>query len=141
MTLGDIGVPVVPEPNGGPDLVQLLTPEGERVQHPDYPLDISAEEVRALYRDLVLVRRIDVEATALQRQGELGIWASLLGQEAAQIGSARALRPNDMAFPSYREHGVAWCKGVQPSELLSLYRGNDFGGWNPTERKMGLYSI
>jgi 2-oxoisovalerate dehydrogenase E1 component alpha subunit len=141
MTLGDIGVPVVPEPNGGPDLVQLLTPEGERVQHPDYSLDISAEEVRALYRDLVLVRRIDVEATALQRQGELGIWASLLGQEAAQIGSGRALRPGDMAFPSYREHGVAWCKGVQPNELLSLYRGNDFGGWNPAERNLGLYSI
>jgi pyruvate dehydrogenase E1 component alpha subunit len=46
-----------------------------------------------------------------------------------------------MAFPSYREHGVAWCKGVQPGELLSLYRGNDFGGWNPVERKIGLYSI
>jgi 2-oxoisovalerate dehydrogenase E1 component alpha subunit len=137
----DIGVPAGPEPGGGPDLVQLLTPEGERVQHPDYPLDVSAEEVRGLYRDLVLVRRIDVEATALQRQGELGIWASLLGQEAAQIGSGRALRPGDMAFPSYREHGVAWCKGVQPAELLSLYRGNDFGGWNPLERKLGLYSI
>jgi pyruvate dehydrogenase E1 component alpha subunit len=137
----DIGVPAGPEPGGGPDLVQLLTPEGERVDHPDYPLDVTAEEVRALYRDLALVRRIDVEATALQRQGELGIWASLLGQEAAQIGSGRALRPNDMAFPSYREHGVAWCKGVQPSELLSLYRGNDFGGWNPVERKLNLYSI
>jgi 2-oxoisovalerate dehydrogenase E1 component subunit alpha len=141
MTLGDIGVPVVPEPSGGPDLVQLLTPEGERVEHPDYPLDISAEEIRSLYRDLALVRRLDVEATALQRQGELGIWASLLGQEAAQIGSGRALRPGDMAFPSYREHGVAWCKGVQPHELLSLYRGNDFGGWNPADRNLALYSI
>jgi 2-oxoisovalerate dehydrogenase E1 component alpha subunit len=137
----DIGVPAEPDPGGGPDLVQLLTPEGERREHPDYPLDITAEEVRGLYRDLVLVRRIDVEATALQRQGELGIWASLLGQEAAQIGSGRALRPGDMAFPSYREHGVAWCRGVQPAELLSLYRGNDFGGWDPRERKLNLYSI
>jgi pyruvate dehydrogenase E1 component alpha subunit len=137
----DIGIPAGLEPTGGPDLVQLLTPEGERVQHPDYLLDITAEDVRALYRDLVLVRRIDVEATALQRQGELGIWASLLGQEAAQVGSGRAQRPGDMAFPSYREHGVAWCKGVQPSELLSLYRGNDFGGWHPAERKLNLYSI
>ena len=137
----DIGVPAEPEPSGGPDLVQLLTPEGQRREHPDYPLDITAEQIRGLYRDLVLVRRIDVEATALQRQGELGIWASLLGQEAAQIGSGRALRPNDMAFPSYREHGVAWCRGVQPGELLSLYRGNDFGGWNPRDRMMSLYSI
>jgi 2-oxoisovalerate dehydrogenase E1 component subunit alpha len=136
----DIGAPG-PEPGGGPDLVQLLSPEGERLEHPDYPLDVTAEDVRGLYRDLVLVRRLDVEATALQRQGELGIWASLLGQEAAQIGSGRALRPNDMAFPSYREHGVAWCRGVQPAELLSLYRGNDFGGWDPAERNLGLYSI
>jgi len=72
------------------EFIQLLTPEGERVENPDYPLEISAEEIRSLYRDLVLVRRIDFEAIALQRQGELGIWASLLGQEAAQIGSARA---------------------------------------------------
>ena len=141
MTLGDIGVPVQSEQSGGPELVQLLTPEGERVHHPDYPLEVTAEEVRDLYRDLVLVRRLDVEATALQRQGELGIWASLLGQEAAQIGSGRALRPGDMAFPSYREHGVAWCRGVRPGELLSLYRGNDFGGWDPSETNLGLYSI
>ena len=76
-----------------------------------------------LYRDLVLVRRIDTEAIALQRQGELGIWASLLGQEAAQVGSGRALAPRDMAFPTYREHGVAWCRGVDPVKLLELFRG------------------
>ena len=73
-----------------PDLVQLLTPEGERVEHPEYSIDASNEELRGLYRDLALVRRWDVEATALQRQGELGIWASLLGQEAAQVGAVRA---------------------------------------------------
>ena len=76
-----------------PELVQLLTPEGERVDHPMYSVDLTDEELRGLYRDLVLVRRVDAEATALQRQGELGIWASLLGQEAAQVGSGRALRP------------------------------------------------
>ena len=56
---------------------------------------------------MVLTRRIDTEATALQRHGELGIWAQLLGQEAAQIGAGRALRPQDYVFPTYREHGVA----------------------------------
>jgi len=50
----------------------------------------------------VLTRRIDTESTALQRHGELGIWAQLLGQEAAQIGSGRALRPQDFVFPTYR---------------------------------------
>lgn len=130
------------EPAGATqELVQLLTPEGERVEHPGYPLEISADEVRALYRDLVLVRRIDAEAVALQRQGELGIWASLLGQEAAQIGSGRALGPRDMVFPTYREHGVAWCRGLDPIRLLELYRGVSHGGWDPAEHNFHLYSI
>jgi 2-oxoisovalerate dehydrogenase E1 component alpha subunit len=126
------------EPAG---LIQLLTPEGERIEHPDYPLDLSAADIRALYRDLVLVRRIDTEAISLQRQGELGLWASLLGQEAAQVGSARALSPQDMAFPTYREHGVAWCRGIDPMKLLELYRGVSHGGWDPEEHKFALYTI
>jgi len=133
----------VPSPvsTPGPELVQLLTPEGERVSHPSYDVDLTDEEYRALYRDLVLVRRIDVEATALQRQGELGIWASLLGQEAAQVGSGRALAPGDFAFPTYREHGVAWCRGVDPLKLLGLFRGVSHGGWDPREHNFNLYTI
>ncbi|MFF0312714.1 pyruvate dehydrogenase (acetyl-transferring) E1 component subunit alpha [Streptosporangium sp. NPDC004379] len=124
-----------------PELVQLLTPEGERVEHPDYDIDLTPEEVRGLYRDLVLVRRVDLEAVALQRQGELGIWASLLGQEAAQIGSGRALAESDMVFPTYREHGVAWCRGVDPVNLLGLFRGVNHGGWDPAEHNFHLYTI
>ena len=124
-----------------PELIQLLTPEGDLTGHPDYPLEITADEIRALYRDLVLVRRFDSEAVSLQRQGELGLWASLLGQEAAQIGSGRALRGTDMAFPSYREHGVAWCRGVEPKELLGMFRGVTNGGWDPHEHGFHLYTI
>jgi pyruvate dehydrogenase E1 component alpha subunit len=123
------------------ELIQLLTPEGERAEHPDYPLELTADEVKGLYRDLALVRRIDTEAIALQRQGELGIWASLLGQEAAQIGSGRALGPRDMAFPTYREHGVAWCRGLDPMKLLELFRGVSHGGWDPQEHHFHLYTI
>ncbi len=128
---------VQPEPN----MVQLLTPEGQRVEHPDYALDITDDEIAALYRDLVMVRRIDSEAIALQRQGELGLWASLLGQEAAQIGAGRALRTQDMAFPTYREHGVAWCRDVDALTLLGLFRGTNLGGWNPNENNFNLYTI
>ncbi|OLT28634.1 pyruvate dehydrogenase (acetyl-transferring) E1 component subunit alpha [Nocardiopsis sp. CNR-923] len=124
-----------------PELVQLLTPEGEFTAHPDYPLDIGADEIRDLYRDLVLVRRVDSEAVSLQRQGELGLWASLLGQEAAQIGSGRAMRDGDMAFPSYREHGVAWCRGIEPKQLLGMFRGVTNGGWDPHEHGLHLYTI
>jgi 2-oxoisovalerate dehydrogenase E1 component alpha subunit len=122
-------------------LVQLLTPEGERVEHPEYAFDADPATLRSLYRDLVLVRRIDIEATALQRQGELGIWASLLGQEAAQIGSGRALAPQDYVFPTYREHGVAWCRDVDPVTLLGLYRGVNLGGWDPNAHNFHLYTI
>jgi 2-oxoisovalerate dehydrogenase E1 component alpha subunit len=132
------GAPHLPDQ---PELVQLLTPEGERVEHPDYSLDISDEELRSLYRDLALVRRWDTEATALQRQGELGIWASLLGQEAAQVGAGRALAPDDMAFPTYREHGVAWTRGVDPLQVMSLFRGVDMGGWDPVATRFNLYTV
>ncbi len=130
--------------DGGPELVQLLTPEGERVQHPKFSFDPGideAEAIRGFYRDMVLTRRIDTEATALQRHGELGIWAQLLGQEAAQIGAGRALRPQDYVFPTYREHGVAYCKGVDPLDLLGLFRGVDQGAWDPKDNNFGLYTI
>jgi 2-oxoisovalerate dehydrogenase E1 component alpha subunit len=146
----DFGPQLVQGPadaDGGPDLVQLLTPEGERTDHPAFvfgeglSVDEEAELIRGFYRDMVLTRRIDVEATALQRHGELGIWAQLLGQEAAQIGSGRALRPQDYVFPTYREHGVAWCRGVDPLALLGLFRGVDQGSWDPRENNFGLYTI
>jgi 2-oxoisovalerate dehydrogenase E1 component alpha subunit len=130
--------------DGGPELVQLLNPDGERVHHPEYSQfaeHLTGEDLRGLYRDLALVRRVDTEATALQRQGELGIWASLLGQEAAQVGSGRAMAPQDYAFPTYREHGVAWCRGIDPLNLLGLFRGVNHGGWDPNERNFHLYTI
>jgi 2-oxoisovalerate dehydrogenase E1 component alpha subunit len=126
---------------GGEDLVQLLTPEGERVSHPDFDLEIDDDELRGLYRDMVLIRRFDREANALQRQGQLGIWVPLLGQEAAQIGAGRAMRPQDMAFPSYREHGIAWCRGIDPSQLLGIFRGTDHGSWDPIATGFHMYTI
>ncbi|MEU6700022.1 pyruvate dehydrogenase (acetyl-transferring) E1 component subunit alpha [Pseudonocardia sp. NPDC046786] len=129
---------------GGVELVQLLTPEGERVHHEHfdrYTADVTLDDLKSLYRDLVLVRRADREGNSLQRHGELGIWVPLLGQEAAQIGSGRALRPTDMCFPSYREHGVAWTRGIDPTELLGIFRGTDHGGWDFTGRRFHPYTI
>jgi len=125
-------------------LVQLLTPAGERVDHPDYSARVAhldADALRGLYRDMVLVRRFDTEATALQRQGELGLWAQCLGQEAAQVGSGRALAPQDYVFPSYREHGVAHTRGLDLTQLLQLFRGVDHGGWDPEEFNFHLYTL
>lgn len=129
---------------GEPELVQLLTPEGERVENSEYDryvADLTPEDLRALYRDMVLARRFDAEAVTLQRQGELGLWPSLLGQEAAQVGSGRATRADDYIFPTYREHGVAWCKGVDPTLLLGMFRGVNNGGWDPNTNGFQLYTI
>ena len=90
---------------------------------------------------MVVTRRIDAEAIALQRQGELGIWPSCLGQEAAQVGSGRAMLRQDYAFPTYREHGVAWCLGVEPLRLLALYRGVDLGAWDSPQHRFHQYTI
>ncbi|GAC1381572.1 MAG: pyruvate dehydrogenase (acetyl-transferring) E1 component subunit alpha [Pseudarthrobacter sp.] len=118
----------------GGNLIQLITPQGERVSHPEFDpwvKDIGDEQLCSLFEDLTVIRRIDVEATALQRQGELGLWPPLLGQEAAQVGSARALRQDDFIFPSYRENGVAYCRGVGLTDILRVWRGNAACGWDP----------
>jgi 2-oxoisovalerate dehydrogenase E1 component alpha subunit len=126
------------------ELVQLVTHTGERIDHPvfsTYVEDIDIAGLRALYADMVVVRRIDAEATALQRQGELGLWAPLLGQEAAQVGSARATHTEDFVFASYREHGVAYCRGVDPTHMLRFWRGSSHSGWNPFEYRMTTPAI
>ncbi|KAA1380204.1 pyruvate dehydrogenase (acetyl-transferring) E1 component subunit alpha [Aeromicrobium fastidiosum] len=124
-----------------PPMVQLLSPSGERVTDPRHAFDGDRAEIEALYRDLVMTRRVDTEAYALQRHGELGLWPPALGQEAAQVGSARALRPHDFAFPTYRDHGVAWCRGVDPTHLLGIFRGSHLGGWDPAEHGIALPNI
>jgi 2-oxoisovalerate dehydrogenase E1 component alpha subunit len=126
------------------DLVQLLTPNGERVEHEVYSaradhLDRAALE--GFYRDMALTRRFDLEATSLQRQGELGLWPPSQGQEAAQVGTARALAPQDFVFPSYREHGVAWVRGLDMRSLLLLYRGREHGGWDAHEHNLNVPTL
>lgn len=133
--------------SGQPEMVQLLTPDGKRLKSArdsygtEYTVNFTDEEYRGLYRDMVVVRRLDTEAEALQRQGELGIWASLRGQEAAQVGAGRAMAPQDMAFPTYREHGVLYCRGVDPIMPLGLFRGVDQGGWDPAKVGLHMYTI
>lgn len=125
-------------------LVQLLTPSGVRLSDPDYDpwvADVFGERLASLYEDMVVVRRIDAEATALQRQGQLGLWAPLLGQEAAQVGSAHALRRDDFVFSSYRENGVAYVRGVDLTDLLRVWRGSVFSGWNPYDIGMATPSV
>ncbi|TVT58446.1 pyruvate dehydrogenase [Amycolatopsis rhizosphaerae] len=85
--------------------------------------------LRELHRHLVVARRLDEEAIALQRQGVLPAYAPMKGQEAAQVGSAAALDPTrDFAFPTYRELGAAVALGVDLVGYLASHLGNWHGG-------------
>ena len=121
--------------------VRLLEVDGTLREHPDFPLEVSDEQLRDLYRRMVITRRVDREAINLQRQGQLALHASCLGQEGAQIGSALALADEDWVFPSYRELGVAMVRGVEPAALLHVWRGTWLSGHDPYESNFALMSI
>lgn len=121
--------------------IRLLDVDGTYTEDPDWPIDLGDDQLLALYRSMAVARQVDTQAITLQRQGQLGVYASLLGQEGAQIGSAYALAPQDWAFPSYRELGVAVVRGVDPADLLRVYRGTWHGAHDPRKHHFGLISI
>ena len=132
-----LGDPAVP-------MVQLLGPDGTLGADPvfsPYAARLDGRMLRGFYADMAKIRRFDVEATALQRQGQLALWVPLTGQEAAQIGSGRASQPQDYIFPTYREHGVALTRDVDLAQLLRQFRGVSNGGWNPKDTNFHLYTL
>jgi 2-oxoisovalerate dehydrogenase E1 component alpha subunit len=121
--------------------VRLLEPDGSFREDPDHPVELSDDELIGLYRHMAVTRRLDRESINLQRQGQLGVYASCLGQEAAQVGSAAALAEQDWIFPSYRELGAAVVRDVDAGGLLHLYRGTWLSDHDPYEHNFGLLSI
>jgi 2-oxoisovalerate dehydrogenase E1 component alpha subunit len=130
-------------PRDEPGLVRILGADGAIAPTPAaerYTAVVEAladSELEQFYRDMVTVRAFDREATNLQRQGQLALWPPSHGQEAAQVGSARAARPHDHVFPSYREHVVAKIRGVDLVDVVRVMRGLTHGGWDPTDPKNG----
>jgi pyruvate dehydrogenase E1 component alpha subunit len=105
-------------------------------------LGLKEDDLRELLRLLILTRRADLEATALQRQGELAVYPPLIGQEAAQVGSAFALAEDDYIFPSYREMGAAVVRGVDLVEYMLFHRATWHGGiYDPVAHRFGMISV
>src|SRR5512139_2419900 len=110
---------------------RFLAPSGESIA-PLPPFAREPARLVELYRAMVLTRTFDTKAVALQRTGQLGTYASSLGQEAVAVGVAAAMRPSDVLLPSFREHGTQLWRGVSLKELFLYWggdeRGNDFAG-------------
>ncbi|MCR1781312.1 pyruvate dehydrogenase (acetyl-transferring) E1 component subunit alpha [Nocardioides carbamazepini] len=119
---------------------QLIDEDGEPTAL-GVSIGIDLNLAQEMHADMVLARRLDSEALALQRQGELHLWLMSWGQEAAQVGSVRAVRDSDMIFPSYREHAVALCRRIAPADIMRQWRGVSHSGWDPAESKVHINSL
>ncbi len=119
--------------------LQLLSPAGSIVEsdataeYVPYIEQLSDDQLREFHRVMLLTRAFDLEATNLQRQGQMGLWVPSLGQEGCQVGSGFALRAQDHVFPSYREHSIAMIRGVDMIDIIRLLRGLTHGGWDAAE--------
>ena len=85
--------------------------------------DLSRSAVEELYRYQVLARRFDEKAVKLHRQGRIGTYAPLKGQEAAQVGAAYALAESDYCFPTYRDHAMYLTRGLDLEDVLVYLLG------------------
>ena len=97
------------------EMLQILKPDGDLTTESP---GLDPDQLRDMYRWMVLSREFDRRMVALQRQGRIGTYATLEGQEAVQIGSAMALLPDDFIFPSYREHAVQLMRGMPPDVVM-----------------------
>lgn len=129
-----------PEHWAGTAPQRILAPDGTAVGDPD--VGLTPEDLRGMLRWMVLARRLDRECISLQRQGELTVYPGFEGQEAAQIGSAFALGPEDFVFPTFRELATALVRGVDPVRYLWYHRGTWHGGpYDPRATHFGPICI
>ena len=128
--------------------LRLLGPDGTLVKDDrnekyfDAIAHLCEADYREFYRVMSVVRRFDVEAGNLQRQGQMALWVPSVGQEGAQVGSAFATRGQDHIFPAYREHAAAYVKGLDLIDIIRMLRGLTNGGWDPKKtNNFHLYTL
>ena len=116
-----------------PDLgepYRVLDTDGSVVDGAEVP-PLDDDELVSMYREMRLARRFDRQAVTLQRGGRMGTYPPLEGQEAAQVGSARALADDDVVVPSFREHAVAMLRGKPLARVLRYWMGDARGSVPP----------
>ncbi|MFP9061862.1 pyruvate dehydrogenase (acetyl-transferring) E1 component subunit alpha [Natrialbaceae archaeon A-chndr2] len=120
--------------------VQVLDDDGRVLESATVP-DLSEAEFVEIYEQMKLARHFDQRAVSLQRQGRMGTYPPLSGQEAAQIGSAHALADDDWLFPSYREHGAALVRGLSLKRTLLYWMGHESGNAIPEDANIFTVAV
>ena len=115
--------------------VQVLDEDGHVRADAEVP-DLSDGTLVEMYREMKLARHFDRRAVSLQRQGRMGTYPPLSGQEGAQVGSVHALANGDWVFPSYREHAVGYVQGWVLSDILLYWMGHKEGKVAPEGANM-----
>ena len=121
--------------------ITLIDSTGSATAESRYSRDLPAETLCWLYELMVITRDLDGEFVNLQRQGELALFPSCRGQEAAQVGGAACLRKSDWLFPQYRELGVLLLRGISPGNVGLAWRGTWHGGLEFTKKCVAPMSI
>jgi len=111
-------------------MIQILDSEGN-LDESLRPAALTDETVRQLYEKMVFVRMANERALKMQRQGRMGTYASIEGEEAAQIGSEFAIKKTDWIVPAFREHAAMWAHGVPMDLIFQYWRGSENGSHHP----------
>ena len=106
------------------DEVQILDEDGAVREGATVP-DLDDEQLVEMYRSMKLGRHFDRRAVSLQRQGRMGTYPPMAGQEAAQVASAMALDDGDWVYPSYREHAVGYVLGWPLEDVMLYWMGSE----------------
>ena len=117
-----------------PDTLEYLSilDENGRVDTKLMP-ELAADQLRHFYRTMLLSRRFDERLLLLQRQGRVGTFAPIKGQEAAQIGAVAPLRQDDWVVPSFREAAAAIYRGAPLAGLFIFHAGYSEGSRIPED--------
>jgi pyruvate dehydrogenase E1 component alpha subunit len=107
------------------EIHQRLDADGRPLEE-GYEPPLSDERLAGLYRDMRLARHFDERMISLQRQGRIGTYASLAGQEGSQFGSMYALEDTDWVLYQYREHGAVIDRGGL-AEYVRYWMGHEEG--------------
>ena len=121
--------------------IALVAPDGAPTAETRYRRHLPPETLAWLYESMAVTRELDTEFVNLQRQGELALYASCRGQEAAQVGAAACLRKTDWLFPQYREIGAFLLRGITPGQMGAVWRGRWHGGLEFTKKCVAPIAI